>query len=73
MSQSPSRARLDKVLTQRENEVLKQIALGKTTKQIAQTLYLSGYTVANHRKHICKKLGLHSTAQLVAFAVKHAM
>ena len=73
MSQSPSRPRLDKVLTHREREVLKQIALGKTTKQIAQTLYLSAYTVANHRKHICKKLGLHSTAQLVAFAVKHAL
>jgi DNA-binding CsgD family transcriptional regulator len=33
---------------------------------------LSVYTVSNHRKHICKKLELHSTAQLVAFAVKNA-
>jgi DNA-binding CsgD family transcriptional regulator len=30
------------------------------------------FTVSNHRKHICKKSGLHSTAQLVAFAVKHS-
>jgi DNA-binding CsgD family transcriptional regulator len=45
------------------------IGQGKTSKQIAGVLNLSVYTVNNHRKHICKKIGLHSTAQLVAFAV----
>jgi DNA-binding CsgD family transcriptional regulator len=72
MPHPPPRPRLDKVLTPREKEVLKQIGLGKTTKQIAATMNLSVYTVSNHRKHICKKLELHSTAQLVAFAVKNA-
>ena len=45
------------------------IGQGKTSKQIAGALNLSVFTVNNHRKHICKKMGLHSTAQLVAFAV----
>ncbi len=59
-------------LTAREKEVLGLIGNGKTSKQIALQLGISVYTVNNHRKHICKKLGIHSTAQLVAFAAKNA-
>jgi len=59
-------------LTRREREVLEWIGQGKTSKQIADTLNLSVYTVNNHRKHICKKANLHSTAQLVAFAVSES-
>jgi DNA-binding CsgD family transcriptional regulator len=59
----------DNTLTPREIEVLEKIGQGKTSRQIAETLNLSVFTVNNHRKHICKKIGLHSTAQLVAFAV----
>ncbi len=59
----------DNILTRRELEVLEKIGQGKTSRQIAETLNLSVFTVNNHRKHICKKIGLHSTAQLVAFAV----
>lgn len=62
----------DNMLTRRELEVLEKIGQGKTSRQIAETLNLSVYTVNNHRKHICKKIGLHSTAQLVAFAVMHS-
>lgn len=58
-------------LTPKEKEVLKYIGEGKTSKQIALALNLSVFTVSNHRRHICKKFGLHSTAQLVAFAVNH--
>lgn len=64
--------RPERVLTPREREVLKLIAQGKTSKQIANALNLSVFTVSNHRKHICKKYNIHSTAQLVAFAVKHS-
>jgi len=59
-------------LTPKEKEVLRFIGQGKTSKQIAIALNLSVFTVSNHRRHICKKFGLHSTAQLVAFAVNHA-
>jgi len=65
--------RTENALTRREIEVLKQIGHGKTSKQIAEELSLSVYTISNHRRHICKKLGLHSTAQLVAFAVQQSI
>jgi DNA-binding CsgD family transcriptional regulator len=58
-------------LTPREGEVLRLIALGNTSKQVAGTLAVSVHTVSNHRKHICRKLGLHSTAELVAFAARN--
>ena len=58
-------------LTPREREVLKIIGQGRTTKQVAEELGLSVATVGNHRKHICKKLELHSTAELVAFAAQY--
>ncbi len=57
-------------LTQRETEVLGLIGKAKTSKQIALALNLSVHTVGNHRKHICRKLGLHTTAELVAFAIQ---
>jgi DNA-binding CsgD family transcriptional regulator len=60
-----------KQLTPREKQILDIIAAGKTTKQIAEELSVSTSTVGNHRKHICKKLDLHSTAELVAFAVRN--
>lgn len=58
------------MLTERELEVLALVGQGKTSKQVAEELNLSVETVANHRKHICRKLGLHSTAELVAYAAR---
>jgi two-component system response regulator NreC len=55
-------------LTVREKEVLALIGEGKTSKEIARILGVSVETVSNHRKHICRKLDLHSTAALVAHA-----
>lgn len=55
-------------LSARELEVLSLIGAGKTTKEIAGTLRLSCYTVADHRRHICHKLRIHSTAELIAVA-----
>jgi DNA-binding CsgD family transcriptional regulator len=69
--QSPT-MQVDNTLTRREREVLEMISQGKTSRQIAGDLNLSVYTVNNHRKHICKKIGLHSTAQLVAYAVNQS-
>jgi DNA-binding CsgD family transcriptional regulator len=57
-------------LTAREAQILAFIGQGKTSKQIAGALNLSVFTVNNHRKHICRKLGFHSTAQLVAYAAR---
>lgn len=55
-------------LTPRETEILAILGQGKTSKQIAAALKVSVATVARHRKSICRKLGLHSTAELVAYA-----
>ena len=58
------------VLTIREKEVLKLIAEGKSSKQIAELLFISIYTVNNHRAKIIKKLGLKKTADLVRYAIR---
>ena len=57
-------------LTPRENEILALIGQGLTSKEIASDLRLSVETVRNHRKSICRKLSLHSTAELVAHAAR---
>lgn len=60
---------LDQRLTARESEILDFLATGLNSRQIAVSLCISHYTVVSqHRKNICRKLGLHSTAQLVAYA-----
>ena len=61
------------LLTSREREVLQLIAEGKTNKDIATLLKLSVYTVDAHRGHIMEKLNLHSTGELVRFAVRKGL
>ena len=58
-------------LTPRERDVLNCLARALTTKEIAISLGISEHTVSQHRKNICKKLELHSTAQLIAYAIQH--
>jgi two-component system response regulator NreC len=61
------------LLTSREREVLQLIAEGKTNKEIANTLNLSVYTVEAHRGRIMEKLNLHSTGELVRFALRSGL
>lgn len=61
------------LLTSREREVLQLIAEGKTNKEIANDLKLSVYTVDAHRGRIMEKLNLHSTGELVRFAVRKGL
>ncbi len=61
------------LLTSREREVLQLIAEGKTNKDVAATLNLSVYTVDAHRGRIMEKLNLHSTGELVRFAVRKGL
>ena len=61
------------MLTTREREVLQLIAEGKTNKEIANDLNLSVYTVDAHRGRIMDKLNLHSTGELVRFAVRNGL
>jgi DNA-binding NarL/FixJ family response regulator len=61
------------LLTSREREVLQMIAEGKTNKEIAVALNLSVYTVDAHRGKIQEKLNLHSTSEMVRFALRHGL
>jgi DNA-binding NarL/FixJ family response regulator len=61
------------LLTTREREVLQMIAEGKTNKEIATTLHLSVYTVEAHRGRVMEKLNLHSTGELVRFALRSGL
>lgn len=61
------------LLSSREREVLQMIAEGKTNKEIATILNLSVYTVDAHRGRIMEKLNLHSTTELVKFAIRNGL
>lgn len=60
-------------LSSREQEVLKLIGEGYRVKQIAGYLFISERTVEKHRYNIMKKLDLHKTSELVAFAIRNEM
>ena len=58
-------------LTPTERRVLRMLADYKTSKQIADELFINSRTVDNHRANICAKLGLRGSHALMKFAVEH--
>lgn len=58
------------LLTDREKEILQLLAEGRSNKEVATELNLSTYTVETHRTRIMQKLDLHSTTDLVLYAVR---
>jgi DNA-binding NarL/FixJ family response regulator len=60
-------------LTRREREILKLIAEGYKNKEIADYLCISKKTVETHRANLMRKLDLHNTAALVAFAMEKGL
>jgi DNA-binding NarL/FixJ family response regulator len=60
-------------LTEREVEVLQQVAMGITNREIAQALVISERTVAHHLEHIYNKIGISSRAAAVFFAMEHQL
>jgi len=60
----------DDILTKRELEILKLIAEGVTNKKMAGQLAISVKTVETYRSRILQKLGMHSTAELIKYAIK---
>ncbi|WP_299679024.1 response regulator transcription factor [uncultured Tenacibaculum sp.] len=57
------------VLSNREKEILQHIANGKTSKQIAEDLFIAKTTVDTHRKNMIRKLNLNSGNELVKYAI----
>jgi DNA-binding NarL/FixJ family response regulator len=64
---------LDVPLTQRESEVLRQLAFGLTNKEIAQALNISYETVKEHVQHILRKLGVSDRTQAAVWAVRKGL
>jgi DNA-binding NarL/FixJ family response regulator len=60
-------------LTEREREVLKRIAEGQSTKEIASLLDISTRTVETHRANLMRKLEVRSVAQLVRLAIREGL
>lgn len=60
-------------LSERENEVLRLLALGHTNQEIARQLYISVRTAETHRAHIMQKLRLTSRAELVRYAMSRGL
>ncbi len=59
-------------ISKREQEILNQVALGKTSEEIADFLNISTRTVHSHRANIMEKLGIKNTAGLVRYAIFNA-
>jgi two-component system response regulator NreC len=57
-------------LSDREREILKLIAEGKTNREIAEMLFLSIKTVQAHRANLMHKLGMHDRTELVKYAIR---
>jgi len=58
------------LLTEREKETLQLVAEGKTNKEIAKILNVGVSTVETHRANVLEKLGLHSSVDIVLYAVR---
>jgi DNA-binding NarL/FixJ family response regulator len=60
-------------LTQRESEVLRQLAFGLTNKEIAMALHISYETVKEHVQHILRKIGVSDRTQAAVWAVRKGL
>jgi DNA-binding NarL/FixJ family response regulator len=58
------------ILTETEKEIVRAIALGKTTKEIASERFSSVHTVTTHRKNIFRKLGVNTAHEVVKYALR---
>jgi DNA-binding NarL/FixJ family response regulator len=74
MKQGPERANGPVAsLTPRQREVLQLLAEGRSAKEIASTLSISARTVEFHKYQMMESLRLHTSAELIHFAIKHGI
>lgn len=71
ISSSQHASEIEVALTKRESEVLKQLALGLSNKEIAQALSISYETVKEHVQHVLRKLGVSDRTQAAVWAVRN--
>jgi len=68
-----ARPALDRPLSPREREVVKLIAEGKSSKEIAVALGIAVTTIETHRRQLMEKLGLHTIAELTKYAIREGL
>ena len=70
ISQQQEEEEQPSVLTATETEIVKAIAQGKTTKEIANERFSSIHTITTHRKNIFRKLGINTAHEVVKYALR---
>jgi DNA-binding NarL/FixJ family response regulator len=60
-------------ITEREVEIIQEISLGLTSKQIGEKLHISTHTVQTHRKNIMRKLQVGSVSELILYAIRSGL
>ena len=73
MAEAPDGTTAPLRLTERETDVLRLVAKGLTSRQIAQRLVLSPRTVENHVQSTLRKLQLHNRVELARYAIEHGL
>jgi DNA-binding NarL/FixJ family response regulator len=74
MKQGPGKAADPVVsLTPRQREIVQLVAEGRSAKEIAASLSISTRTVEFHKYQMMETLGLHTTSELIHFAIKHGL
>ena len=72
-SGGPHEADPNDALPDREKQVLKMVAEGRSNKEVADLLGISVKTAMSHREHIMEKLDLHSRTELIRFAIRQGI
>lgn len=73
LAPTPSVDKETAVLTKTETEILKEIALGITTREIAEKRFSSFHTVNTHRKNIFRKLGVNNVHEAIRYAMRSGL
>lgn len=63
----------DDSISEREKEIVRLVALGKTNKEISEELFISPHTVITHRKNLTAKLGIKTIAGLTVYAILNGL
>ena len=70
IQQQQEEDKTDSILTETETEIVKAIAQGKTTKEIASERFSSVHTITTHRKNIFRKLGVNTAHEVIKYALR---
>ena len=70
-ARQPEKAAAEAGLNERELDILRLVAEGKTAKEIAEIMFLSRRTVENYKNSVLKKLNLHRTSDLIKYAFEN--